>query len=466
MKSMKISLSKPFRRTLIVLTVLLALGTMNLGTMQSITAVRGAKATTDFRLLEQTEILAQLDATLTEMSPGSAFVEQSPLVAADGAQDDQFGSAVALAGDTLIVGAGGVAVGDNPSQGAAYVFVRSNTTWSLQQRLVANDGADGDGFGFRVALAGDTAVVGAYFATVDGKPQQGAAYVFVRTGTTWSQQQKLVANDGAKGDQFGQSLALAGETVVVGAATSSIQGAAYVFVRSGTTWHQQQKLVANDGAVNDQFGHTVALVGDTTLIGAPVANGTTGWQGAAYVFMRSDTTWQQQQKLVAADAANNDLFGISVALTGDTAVIGASGAAVGSNPVQGAAYVFVRSGPTWSQQQKLISADGAEGDQFGWSVALAKDTAVISGIGIAAGRWHGPAYLFLQSNNTWRQQQQLVAAAGADHDLFGNAVALSDDLALFGAGGARVGDNVEQGRVFIFERQLLGNPVYLPLIAR
>jgi hypothetical protein len=412
---MKISLSKPFRRTLIVLTVLLALGTMNLGTMQSITAVRGAKATTDFRLLEQTEILAQLDATLTEMPPGSVFVEQSPLVAADGAQGDQFGNTVALAGDTLIVGAGGVAVGDNPSQGAAYVFVRSNTTWSLQQRLVANDGADGDGFGFRVALAGDTAVVGAYFATVDGKPQQGAAYVFVRTGTTWSQQQKLVANDGAKGDQFGQSL---------------------------------------------------ALVGDTTLIGAPFANGTTGWQGAAYVFMRSDTTWQQQQKLVAADAANNDLFGISVALTGDTAVIGASGAAVGSNPVQGAAYVFVRSGPTWSQQQKLISADGAEGDQFGWSVALAKDTAVISGIGIAAGRWHGPAYLFLQSNNTWRQQQQLVAAAGADHDLFGNAVALSDDLALFGAGGARVGDNVEQGRVFIFERQLLGNPVYLPLIAR
>lgn len=158
---------------------------------------------------------------------------------------------------------------------------------------------------------------------------------------------------------------------------------------------------------------------------------------------------------------------MSVALADDTVLIGASGAPGNQNPVQGAAYLFVQSGTTWSQQQKLVAVNGTENNLFGRSVALDGDTAVISS-SMGDNIWHGLAYLFVKSGSTWRQQQQLIAAESAedDLDLFGNAVALDGDIALFGAAYATVGDNTEQGRVYVFERQLLGNELYLPLIAR
>ena len=462
---MKIYPIKIASLVLLVVAILPLLpGTTNLAIAKSITVAVQLQAAVAHTFPKPRAVPRQSTPKWMNLSQTSVFVEQSPVIAADGAAYDSFGSAVALDGDTLIVGAGTVSVGDNSRPGAVDVFTRSNDSWSRQQRLSAADGADGDGFGFRVALDGDTAVVGAYFAGVDGKPQQGAAYIFVRTGTTWQQQQKLVAADGAAGDQFGQSLAIAGDTVVIGAATSNIQGAAYVFVRNGTTWSQQQKLVAADGAVNDQFGHAVALVGDTAIIGAPFGPNNPGL-GAAYVFVRSGTTWSQQQKLVAADGATRDNFGDAVALADDTALIGAPGTPGNQNPVQGAAYLFVQSGTTWSQQQKLIAANDAEDGLFGWSVALDGDTAVICSW-ITDNPWHGSAYLFVKSGDSWSRQQQLLAAESTEYDLFGNAVALDGDIALFGAAYATVGDNAEQGRVYVFERQLLGNELYLPLIAR
>ncbi len=463
---MKIYPIKISSLVLLVVAILpLLLGTTNLAIAKSITVAVQLQAAVAHTFPKPRAVPGQSTPKWASLSQTSVFVEQSPVIAPDGAAYDSFGSAVALDGDTLIVGAGTVSVSGSSRPGVVDVFMRSNSSWNRQQRLFANDGADGDGFGYRVALDGDTAVVGAYFAGVDGKPQQGAAYIFVRTGTTWQQQQKLVAADGAAGDQFGQSLAIAGDTVVIGAATSNIQGAAYVFMRNGTTWSQQQKLVAADGAVNDQFGHAVALVGDTAIIGAPFGR-SDSWQGAAYVFVRSGTTWSQQQKLVAADGATRDQFGMSVALADDTVLIGAPGAAGNQNPVQGAAYLFVQNGTTWSQQQKLVAVNGTENNLFGRSVALDGDTAVISS-SMGDNIWHGLAYLFVRSGSTWRQQQQLIAAESTedDLDLFGNAVALDGDTALFGAAYATVGDNAEQGRVYVFERQLLGNELYLPLVA-
>jgi hypothetical protein len=188
---------------------------------------------------------------------------------------------------------------------------------------------------------------------------------------------QLLHPAGAANDLFGRTVAIAGagDTVLVGARFDDVgantnQGSAYVFVRSGSTWTQQAKLTAADGVATDLFGNSVALSGDTALVGAYYDDvGAIGGEGSAYVFVRSGSTWTQQAQLTAADSANSDQFGISVALSGDTALVGAWLNDVVTTD-QGAAYVFVRSGSTWTQQARLTVADGAPFDQFGFSVAL------------------------------------------------------------------------------------------------
>ncbi|HEV2666367.1 MAG TPA: putative Ig domain-containing protein, partial [Blastocatellia bacterium] len=198
---------------------------------------------------------------------------------------DAFGFSVALDGDTLVVGSSLIDIGANLGQGSAYVFTRSGAFWTQQQKLIANDGAQGDAFGFSVALDGDTLVAGAFGDDLGGNIYQGSAYVFTRSGAIWIQQQKLIANDGTAYDYFGSSVTADGDTVVVGAFGDNVgAGSAYIFTRSGAIWTQQPKLIANDGAPGDSFGSSVALNGDTLVVSA--VNDTFGGnfsQGSVYV---------------------------------------------------------------------------------------------------------------------------------------------------------------------------------------
>ncbi|MBI4750747.1 MAG: FG-GAP repeat protein [Acidobacteria bacterium] len=343
------------------------------------------------------------------------FGQQSKLVASDGAANDLFGVRVAISGETAVIGAIGDTVGANGSQGSAYVFVRSGTAWSQQQKLTAADGAASDLFGISVAIDGDTVVVGTRGDDVGANANQGSAYVFVRSGTTWAQQQKLTASDGAANDNFGQSVAINSNTVVVGAnlddvGASGNRGSAYVFVRTGTIWTQQQQLTAAGGADNDQFGSSVAISGDTVVVGAFQVDVSGRFdQGSAYVFVRSGTTWSQQQQLTASDGAGADLFGVSVAISGETVVVGAPQADVSGRSSQGAAYVFVRSGTVWSQQQKLTASDGAANDDFGRSVAISGETVVAGSRqdDVGGNGNQGSAYVFVRTGSVWVQQQQL-----------------------------------------------------------
>jgi hypothetical protein len=224
------------------------------------------------------------------------------------------------------------------------VFVRSGSSWSRQQELIAADGTDNDYFGISVTLSSDGST--ALIAADEASNTPGAAYVFVRSGSSWSQQQKLTASDRGSGDDFGASMALSsdGSTALIGA--SGQYGEAYVFVRSGSSWSQQQELTTTDDAGFDLFGSSVALSsdGNTALIGAPlhpVAGNVHG--GAAYVFVRNGSSWSQQQQLIAFDSASNNQFGTSVALSsgGSTALVGDPEHTVDGNAFQGAAYVFV-----------------------------------------------------------------------------------------------------------------------------
>jgi nucleoside-specific outer membrane channel protein Tsx len=363
-----------------------------------------------------TGLQAAVRATLRSPSgPSTVSGQQAELTASDGASGDDFGSSVAISGSTAVVGA------DTPNAtGAAYVFVRSGTTWSQQAELTASDGASGDQFGHSVAISGSTAVVGEPYKN-NGT---GAAYVFVRSGTTWSQQAELTASDGTTDDFLGWSVAISGSTVVVGESTCcSATGAAYVFVRSGTTWSQQAELTASDGTFDDGFGHRVAISGDTVLVGALGKNSATG---AAYVFVRSGTTWSQQAELTASDGASGDQFGSSVAISGSTAVVGAP---IKKNTI-GAAYVFVASGTTWSQQAELTASDGFGELFFGNSVAISGSTVVV---GAPSSNGTGAAYVFVPSGTTWSQQAELTASDGVSGDFFGDSVAISGRTAVVGA---------------------------------
>jgi len=385
--------------------------------------------------------LASAGVLLLIAMPGWAVtpVEVAKLVADDGATNDFFGFSVALSGDTAVIGA--FRDSDDVKgvdSGSAYVFTRSGTNWGQQAKLTATDGAANDTFGGNVALSGDTAVIGALGDDDDvNGVDSGSAYVFTRSGTSWSEQAKLSAADGAAGDEFGYSVALSGDTAVIGAARDDDKGndsgSAYVFTRSGTSWSQQTKLTAADGVAGDVFSISVALSGDTAVIGADLDDEKGDNSGAAYVFTRSGSTWSQQAKLTADDGAAGDLFGIRVALSGVTAVIGAArDDDKGDN--SGAAYVFIRSGTTWSQQAKLTAADGAANDRFGTRVALSGNTAVIGAIlDDDKSDNSGSAYVFTRSGTTWSQQAKLAAADSAADDVFGWSVALSGDTVVIGA---------------------------------
>ncbi len=324
--------------------------------------------------------------TVSASAAPDLFVDQQQLVASDGAAFDQFGSVVAISGDTAVVGAPYDAVSGKSHQGSVYVFTRSGNSWNQQAQLFASDGSAGDEFGWSVAIDGDTIVVGADADDVFANTDQGSAYVFTRSGTVWTEQAHLFANDGSGTDRdyFGVSVAVKGDTAVVGAYLDDFlshinQGSAYVFVRSGTAWSLQQHLLAADGAAVDEFGSSVALDGETAVVGAwSKTVGSNLQQGSAYVFVRSGTVWTQQAKLTADDGQAQDFFGGSVAISGESVVAGADWHDFAGKTNQGAAYVFVRNGTIWSQQQRLTSSDGAANDEFGHSVAISGNTLAVS----------------------------------------------------------------------------------------
>jgi hypothetical protein len=246
------------------------------------------------------------------------------------------------------------------------VFVKPGSGWTTTStftaKLTASDGAALDEFGTSVAVSGDTVVVGAPFDRIGGNKDQGSAYVFVKPGSGWTTTStftaKLTASDGAGGDRFGSSVAVSGDTVVVGAPRADIgvpadnRGAAYVFVKPSGGWSnmtETAKLTASDGAVDDQFGYSVAISGDTVVVGAPLAEiGSNTNQGAAYVFVKPSAGWSdmtETAKLTASDGAADDYFGFSVAISGDTVVVGAPRDDIGGNTNQGSAYVFGSGAP-------------------------------------------------------------------------------------------------------------------------
>ncbi len=341
----------------------------------------------------------------------------------DGAADDQFGRSVAISGATAIVGAN--AHDDNGiDSGSAYLF--DITTGQQLFKLLANDGAAGDWFGVSVAISGDTAIVGSY-RDDDNGDNSGSAYLF--DTTTGQQLFKLLPNDGAAFDSFGFRVAISGDTAIVGAGEDDDNGidsgSAYLF--DTTTGRQLFKLLPDDGAADDRFGVSVAISGATAIVGAFWHDDNGSNTGSAYLF--DITTGQQLFKLPANDGAAGDWFGGSVAISGDTAIVG-SYRDDDNSANSGSAYLF--DATSGRQIAKLLANDGAFADIFGFSVAISGATAIAGApFDDDNGSSSGSAYLF--DTTTGVQIAMLLADDGATDDWFGYRVAISGETGIVGA---------------------------------
>ncbi|MBK8036391.1 MAG: FG-GAP repeat protein [Verrucomicrobiaceae bacterium] len=429
------------------------------------------------------------------------IAQQAYVKASNTGADDLFGLSVSISGDTVAVGAlwedsSTTGINSTPDDaaadsGAVYVFVRSGGAWTQQAFLKSSNSQAGDHFGASVSISNETLIVGApaedsQTTGINSTPdefasQSGAAYVFVRSGAIWTQQAYLKASNTGVGDFFGDRVAIDADTVVVGArgeASSSTgvnstsnnsapnAGAAYVFVRSGSTWAQQAYLKASNTGGLDTFGYSLALSRDTVVVGAiredsdttgvnSIPNELATNAGAAYVFFRNGTTWTQQAFLKASNTGANDFYGVSVAISGDTLVVGSdaedsSTTGVNSTPNEsadgaGAAYVYVRSGTTWTQQAYLKASNTGTGDNFGSSVAINENTLVVgawledsstAGVNTTpneAATDAGAAYVFTRTGSVWTQDAYLKAGNPGAADYFGRDVAISGDTVIVGA---------------------------------
>ena len=379
------------------------------------------------------------------LTSGLPFLQQTTLAPSDGAAQDRFGNSVAISGNTLVVGAPDA----NGGKGAAYVFSEPTSGWSSSSttyetaELTASDGASGDWFGWSVAISGNTIVVGAPSATVNGNSDQGAAYVFTEGTSGWTstaQTAKLTEANGQAGDWFGWSVSISGNTLLVGAPGNtsviySVVSAAYVFTEPGSAWvdmHQTAKLT--DNVLGDLFGCAVAISGNMAAVGAENAK---SGQGAAYLFSGSGSSWTSGGSLVEADAAE---FGCALAISGNSLVVGASLTTVGTVEA-GAAYVFTGPGPAWTgleRAAKLTASDYAANAEFGSSVTISGNAVVVGAPNATIGSnlSEGAAYVYTEPASGWTNMNEaakLTDPYGSSDETYGRSVAITGNTLVIGA---------------------------------
>ena len=377
-------------------------------------------------------------ATAAQLQP--PFVNAGRMFASDGRPHEHYGYAVALDGNTLAVGARNARVGNNGDQGAVYVYVRSGADagWTLQQKLTAADGDTNHYLGEAVALQGDVIVAGA----PGRNSNRGALYEFQRTGSTWAQHAQTSAPRGGDTNvRFGAAVAMSGDTLAAGAPGASVNGqdsagAVDVFTRSGSAWSQQAQLTASDAFRTDEFGTAVALDGDRLLAGAPFHDGTNDDEGRVYAFARSGSVWTEQQRLAAPSPDGEDHFGTAVALDGSDAIGGAPGRD-GAERDQGAAFAFAYAAGVWNFAQTLTFPAGAESVDAEFGAAAALDAGVLA-VGAprnpATSREHeGGVYTFEGGQGAWTLRQALLVAGASGEAHVGASVAVSGGTLVAGA---------------------------------
>ncbi len=380
-----------------------------------------------------------------------------PILADSSSANDGFGHSISIYGETMVVGSWLDDVGGNVDQGSVSIYSRITGSWALLTTLTAAGGRAGDKFGSSVAIMGDRLVVGASGADIAGAVDRGCAYVFNRAGNTYNQVTQLLATGGAAGDNFGASVSMYGASIIVGAPLDDVgaridQGSAYVFVFAANAWSQQAQINGTGGLAGDNFGSSVAIDADTVVVGAENDDvGANVDQGSAFVFTRAGTVWTQRRLLNGSNSAARDHFGHSVSIFNRTIAIGAPDADLPGAADQGTAYIFTGAAATWAQAAPLVAGDGAAGDHFGTSVAASSTIVAVgaSGADVNGLADQGAVYTFGSANAT--QIAKNVATDGAAGDLFGTSVAVSEGTFVAGSPGHSVGGQAAAGKAYTFD---------------
>ncbi len=371
--------------------------------------------------------------------------------ATDGVMGDGLGNNVKIHGNYALVGSYSDDIGSNTDQGSAYIYKFENGAWSQMQKLTASDGAAGDNFGGGLGIDSNYAIIGAYMDDVGENLDQGSVYVFKLENGVWNQVQKVIGSNGGSGDIFGINISLSKGNLVVGAprddiASATDAGSAYVFKLNDNTgvWTEIQKMYPVDGTSGDNFGNWICINGDRIIITAIFddANGVYR-KGSAYIYTYQNNVWGQTAKLVANDGAYNDNFGTNASIQGDFALIGAYNADA-SFTNQGACYLFKIENNVWVQKQKIVASDANTNGFFGQAVSLKDNYAIIGSHGLNS--LQGAAYLFQLNpvTSTMTQIQRIVAVDPAANDYFGYSVDISNYNVLIGA----YGKNSQKGKVY------------------
>lgn len=374
-------------------------------------------------------------------APGG-WTEVQEFFASDPEAGDRFGTSLAWSGDTVIVGANS----KDDNQGAVYVYRRSGDTYQFESKLVGEDIFNPQSFGQSVAILGDTAFVGASNYAPEGsfEFQIGGVYVFQRTGTTWQQTQLLVASDAQSQDYLGTSIAIDNDVLVAGAfGREDLTGVVYVFRNIGGVWTEEASFTGDDTINFNYFGESVAISSGTIVVGAAVQERGTG---AAYVFEQIGGVWSQTAKLLSPEPSETDQFGSTVEIEGDTIVV--SSVLFDGDVVldAGKCYVFNRVGGLWEFFQTLQAEDLAIGRQFGWSLSLDDDGLAIGAPVVSQ------IYIFEFIDNRWNRVDQLIPGPSrVAYDLFGTSVLLQNDVIV--GGGTTSGESgfAQSGAVYVFE---------------
>jgi hypothetical protein len=374
-------------------------------------------------------------ATRAGALPPLSFISASAgtkLSPTGGVGGDDIGTAVAVSGSVIAVGApyhtsAGIA------SGVVYIFTRLNGVWTQTQEIAPADGADNDVFGGALDLQGDTLVVGSPNHNGDAS-RSGALYVYKNIAGVWTAQQELSVPASATSAFLGESVHLDGDQLIAGAdgVWNSSPGAAYIFTRSSGVWSQSAELDPSADSDPLNMGFAVALSGDTAMAGSWTAG---AFEGRVWVFTRSGTTWSQSQ-VISGPAGKRGQLGGRLILSGDTAFVTANSETVGANEWQGAVHVLKRTGATWSEVQLLTLDGGVAGEELGYGSALSGSTLLLTTLGadFTAGTWNGKGYVFVDKGGTWvRQSPVLTAGDVPAAAMFGYAAGLDGGTAAIGA---------------------------------
>ena len=374
------------------------------------------------------------------------WIENQRLLASDGSTNDLFGISVSIYEDYAIVGSRD----DDNQKGSAYIFKRSDKIWYQEAKLTASDGVTGDWFGISVSIYEDFAFVGADADDNIYGLNAGAIYVFKRNGTSWIEQVKLTASDGASDSYFGRSVSIFGDYAIVGAYyVDNKTGSAYVFKFTGGNWVEEDKLIASDGEAGDYFGITISIEENYALVGAYREDNSNGVDaGSAYVFKQNGTNWTEEAKIIASDGSDEDRFGIEVSMSKGFAIIGA----YYDDSYTGSAYIFKIIDDYWVEVDKLTASDGGINKFFGRSVSIYDDYAIIGAWGNNSQT--GSAYIFKFTGTNWIEYQNLIASDGKNGDRFAYQVDINGDYTIIGSYMADNENGLDAGLAYIFKNTL------------